>query len=75
MGYSDSATGYTYEFYVYTKKNKWSLPKWFWLSRSDETNVAYVEPRALLFFDKIYTSVTLLVDLYAQNTPACDRET
>ena len=72
MGYSDSATGYTYEFYVYTKKTNEVYPNGF----GYHVVMKLMQPMLNQdYVDKIYTSVTLLVDLYAQNTPACDRET
>ena len=68
---ADSATGYTYDFYVYTGKTNE-----VYLNRLGyHVVMKLIQPLLkrgyYVFFDNFYISVTLLVDLYAQNSPAC----
>ena len=68
---ADSATGYTYDFYGYTGKTNEVYPNGLGYHVVMKLMQSLLSKGYYVFFDNFYTSVTLLVDLYAQNSPAC----
>ena len=68
---ADSATGYTYDFYLYTGKTNKVNPNGLGYHVVMKLMEPLLNQGYYVFFDNFYTSVTLLVDLYAQNSPAC----
>ena len=68
---ADSATRYTYDYYVYTGKTHEVYPNGLDYHVVMKLMHPLLNQGYYIFFDNFYTSVTLLVDLYAQNSPTC----
>ena len=68
---ADSTTGYTYDFYFYTGKTNEVYQNGLGYHIVMKLMQTLFNQGYYVFFDNFYTSVTLLVDLYAKSSPVC----